>query len=214
MAIDCGRSKLLIENYVFTGDCFALAWIFCITAWHKTDLAIFSVLPCVTSRALCVTDKYLLKMSPNKLRPPQHLNKGFLWHSLMPLTTFFLSWFPFTGMDNSQDSRGRERTIFYSPLPVSPPAHKHSEIYLQLYTWDDYDITLAFTRLLLGEIYHHLIKSLFWLIDDFCFFTCWFDFRFCYSYLTWETGRLELASTIILILQANWLAKCASHLRR
>ena len=29
--------------------------------------------------------------------------------------------------------------------------------------------------------------------------------------MTWETGRLELASTIILVLQANPLTKCASH---
>ena len=35
---------------------------------HKTDLAIFSVLRCVTSWAMCLTDKYLWKTSPNKLR--------------------------------------------------------------------------------------------------------------------------------------------------
>ena len=29
--------------------------------------------------------------------------------------------------------------------------------------------------------------------------------------MTWETGGLELASTIILVLQANRLTKCASH---
>ena len=34
---------------------------------------------------------------------------------------------------------------------------------------------------------------------------------FCYSNLTRETGRLELASTITLVLQANRLTKCASH---
>ena len=49
-----------------------------------------------------------------------------------------------------------------------------------------------------------------WLIDEFCLFACWIEFRFCYSYMTWETGGLELASTIILVLQANRLAKCAS----
>ena len=36
--------------------------------------------------------------------------------------SFFLSGFSFTDTDNSQDSRGRERTIFYSTLPL-PPAH-------------------------------------------------------------------------------------------
>ena len=35
---------------------------------------------------------------------------------------------------------------------------------------------------------------------------------FCYSDLTWATGRDELASTITLVLQANRLTKCASHL--
>ena len=29
--------------------------------------------------------------------------------------------------------------------------------------------------------------------------------------MTWETGGLELAATIILVLQANRLTKCASH---
>ena len=37
----------------------------------------------------------------------------------------------FHGHCNSQDSRGREGTIFSSTLPL-PPAHKHSDIYLQL----------------------------------------------------------------------------------
>ena len=45
----------------------------------------------------------------------------------------------------------------------------------------------------------------------FCFFACWINFRFCYSYITWETGGLELASTIILLLQASHLTMCASH---
>ena len=36
---------------------------------------------------------------------------------------FFLSGFSFTDTDNSQDNRGRERTIFYSTVPL-PPAHE------------------------------------------------------------------------------------------
>ena len=40
---------------------------------------------------------------------------------------FFLSVFSFTDTDDSQDSRGREGTTFYSTLPL-PPAHKHSHI--------------------------------------------------------------------------------------
>ena len=50
-----------------------------------------------------------------------------------------------------------------------------------------------------------------WCDADFRLSVCWLDFRFCYSHLTWETGRLELESTIILVLKANWLTKCASH---
>ena len=104
---------------------------------------------------------------------------------------------------------GKGRGPFYCTLPL-PHAHQHC-------TWDDYHIfliaTLVFTRLLLDEFYH-LIELLFdWLTCnvDFRLFACWFDFRFCYSYFTWETGGLELASTIILVLQANQLTKCASH---
>ena len=74
------------------------------------------------------------------------------WYSI-----FVLLGFSFTDTDNSQDSRGREGTIFYSTLPL-PSVHKHSDIYLQLCTWDDYHIfliaPLVFTRLLLDEIYH------------------------------------------------------------
>ena len=69
---------------------------------------------------------------------------------------FFLSGLPFTDTDSIQDSRGREETIFYSTLPL-PPAHKHSDIYLELCMWVDYHIfliaPLVFTRLLLDEIY-------------------------------------------------------------
>ena len=54
---------------------------------------------------------------------------------------FFLSGFSFTDTDDSQDSRGREGTIFYSTLPL-PPAHDYSDIYLQLCMWDDYHMFL------------------------------------------------------------------------
>ena len=49
-----------------------------------------------------------------------------------------------------------------------------------------------------------------WCGVDFRLFVCWFGFRFCYSYLTWEINGLELASSIIFVLQANRLTKCAS----
>ena len=72
------------------------------------------------------------------------------------------------------EGKGREGTIFYSTLPL-PRAHEHSDINLQLCTWDDYHIfliaMLLFTRLLLGEIYH-LIELLF----DWLNMWCWFLF--------------------------------------
>ena len=40
------------------------------------------------------------------------------------LFVFFLSGFSFTDTDDSQDSRGRQGTFFYSTLPL-PPAHEH-----------------------------------------------------------------------------------------
>ena len=122
----------------------------------------------------------------------------------------------FTDTDDSQGSRGREGTIFYSTLPL-PPAHEHWDIYLQLCMWDDYHVfliaTLEFTRLLLDEIYHVIELPFEWLIDD-SVFVCLLDeliLGFCYSNLTLKIGEFELASTITLVLQANRLTKCASH---
>ena len=99
---------------------------------------------------------------------------------------FFLSGFSFKGADDSQDIRGREGTIFYSTLPL-PPAHEHSDTYLQLCMWDDYQVfliaTLVFTRLLLDEIYHLIELPFDWLIDD-TVFVCLLDeliLGLCYS---------------------------------
>ena len=52
-------------------------------------------------------------------------------NDLLQTANFFLSGFSFTDTDDSHNGRGREGTIFYSTLPL-PPAHKHSDIYLQL----------------------------------------------------------------------------------
>ena len=116
---------------------------------------------------------------------------------------FFLSGFSFTDTYNSQDSSGREGTIFYSTLPF-PPAHKYSDIYLQLWMWDDYQVfvitRLVFARLLLDEIYH-LIESPFdwlidWLIDD-AMFVCLLDkliLDFCYS--VFDMGQLWIWTCI------------------
>ena len=47
------------------------------------------------------------------------------------LYVFFLSGFSFKDTDDSQDSRRTEWTIIFAALP-HPPAHKHSNISLQL----------------------------------------------------------------------------------
>ena len=132
------------------------------------------------------------------------------------LTNFFSIRIFFTDTGNSQDSRGRDGTIFYSTLPL-PPTHKHWDIYLQLCMLDVYHVfliaTLVFTRLLLDEIYHLIELPFEWLIDG-AMFVCILDeliLGFCCSNLTLEFGGFEFASTIILVLQANWLTKCASH---
>ena len=59
---------------------------------------------------------------------------------------FFLSSFFFTNIDYSNDSSGKEGTIFYSTLPL-PPVHEHSDIYLQLCMWDNYHVFLIATLL-------------------------------------------------------------------
>ena len=117
-----------------------------------------------------------------------------IWHHF-----FFLSGFSFTDTDNSQDSRGKEGTFFYSTLPL-PPAHEHSDIFVQLCTWDVYHIfliaALAFTRLLLDEIYHH-IKLLFdWLMSYWLKFVClliWLGFVIAISHERnrWTRTRID-----------------------
>ena len=121
---------------------------------------------------------------------PYSISRTFHGHN------FFLSGFSFTGTDDSQDSKWREGTTFYSTLPLLP-AHEHSDIYLQRYMWDDYHVfliaTLVFTRLLLDKIYPLIELPFDWLIDD-AMFVCLLDeliLGFCYSDLTWETGGFD-----------------------
>ena len=124
----------------------------------------------------------------------------------------------FTDADDSQDSRGREGTIFYSTLPL-PPVHKHWDIYLQLCMWDHYHIfliaPLVFTRLLRDQIYHLIELPFDWVIMWhikflFVYVMIWF-WLFCYSNLRRETDGFELASAITLVLQDKRITKCASH---
>ena len=111
---------------------------------------------------------YRIKSSQRKIKSAtlNIIRFSNIFYFLFIYLFFFLSGFSFTYTDNSQDSR-EGRGPSYSILKL-PPAHEHSDIYLQLCTWDDYHIflfaTLVFTRLLLDEIYH-LIELLFdWLM--------------------------------------------------
>ena len=114
----------------------------------------------------------------------------------------------FTDTDDSQDSRGREGTIFYFSLPL-PSAQEHWHINLQLCMWDVYHVflfaTLVFTRLLHDKIYHLIELPFGWLIDDamFVFLLDELILGFCYSDLTLETGGFGLASFITLVLRTD-----------
>ena len=134
------------------------------------------------------------------------------------VSVFFLLGFSFTNTDDSQDSRGREETIFYSTLPLPSSAHKHLDIYFAtlhmrwlshisnhtacIYQaaprWDlpPYRVIIC----MIGDVILIFVCLLFDLIQG-----------FYYSYLTLETSGQEPATTIILVLQVNWLTKCTSH---
>ena len=115
--------------------------------------------------------------------------------------------------DESQDSRGKEGTIFYSSLPL-PPTHEH--LFATLHArW----LSHIFNRT--ACIYQTAIwwdlppyRITIWLIDDamliFVFLLDDLILGFCYNNLKQDTDGLELASTITLVLQTNRLSKCAS----
>ena len=108
------------------------------------------------------------------------------WSSLenghLEQATFFIRVF-FTDTNNSQDSRGREGTIFYSSLPL-PPVHEHSDIHLQLCMWDDYHIFNCIACIYQAATQWDLppYRITISLIDDvtlsFCLFTGWLDSSF------------------------------------
>ena len=134
------------------------------------------------------------------------------------MSVFFLSGFSFTDTDDSQDSRGREETIFYSTLPLPPSAYEHLDIYFATLhvRWLSYisnHTACIYQAAPRWDLPPYRVTI--WMIDDvLLIFVCLLvDLvqGFCYSYLILETGGLELATTTILVLQANWLTKCASH---
>ena len=70
------------------------------------------------------------------------------------LASFFLSSLSFTANANSQDSRAKT-DHHHSPLPLQP-AHKHSDIYMLLCTWDDYlvCVSLCPSSWMISSVYH------------------------------------------------------------
>ena len=95
--------------------------------------------------------------------------------------------------------------VYYSSQPPLP-VHDYWHIYLQLFMWDNYQVLLIASRLLLGT---------FWLLDDAIYVSVSLlnelILDFCYINLIRETGGFELLSINTLVKQAIWLTKCASH---
>ena len=119
-------------------------------------------------------------------------------------------------IDNSQDSRWREGTIlFLSTTSTRSRTFRHLFATLHV-RWLSHIFNRNACIYQIATRWHlPPYRITIWLIDDVILFlfVCmlnWF-FRFCYSYMTWQTSGLELASTIILVFQANGLTKCASH---
>ena len=112
---------------------------------------------------------------------------------------------------------GEGRGPSYSTLPI-PPAHKHSDIYLQLFMWDDYHIfliaTLVFTRLPLDGILPPSRITI-WLIDDVILIFVCLHVELILGFVTaiWHEKPVDSNShqlSIILVLQVNWLTNCAT----
>ena len=102
---------------------------------------------------------------------------------LFRFTFFFLWGLSFTDNEDSQDSRGREKTVFYSTLPLLPLTN------IQKFIWNfACEITITYFqshRLYLPDCYstrltilsnYHLIDC--WCEVSFCLFTWWFDSSF------------------------------------
>ena len=137
------------------------------------------------------------------------IGKHLCWSPFFFIRVFFHGHWQLT----AQQGKGRDHLI--------PLYHFHQLTNIQTFICNfAREMTITYfqsQRLCLPGCYsmRFITLSSYYLIDWWCnfdcyLFACWIDFRFCYSYRTWETGGLELASTIILVLQANQLTKCAS----
>ena len=129
---------------------------------------------------------------------------------------FFLSGFSFTDTGDSQDSKGREGTIFYStlPLPSRPRTFRHlvATFYVRWLSYIFNCTACIYQTVTRWDLPPYRITI--WLIDDVkLVFLCLLDdliLSFCFSNL--DTGN-RWARTHTLVLQANRLTKCTSHPR-
>ena len=138
------------------------------------------------------------------------------WEDVLTLKTeiFFFSvrvFFHRHWQLTGQQGKGGYHLLFHSTTLTHSQTFR-TTLYVR---WDHIFLTstLVFTRLLLMRL---TTLSNYYLVDSWCnlnfrLVACWFDFRFCYSYLTWEISGLELSSTIIIVLQVNRLTKRAIH---
>ena len=127
------------------------------------------------------------------------------------LISFFFPFFSirvfFSWILTTHRTAGEERGPSL-PLPSFPLCHFHPFTNVQAFICNfarEMTITYFYQCLYLPDCYSMRFTTLsnYYLIDwwcnvDFRLFGCWFDFRFCYSYFTWETGGFELTSTISL----------------
>ena len=126
-----------------------------------------------------------------------------IFHSI--IISFIRVFFRDTG--NSQNSREREGTIFYSTVPL-PPAHEHWDIYLQLCMWDDYNACVYQTATLRYlQPYWITICVIYWWCNV-CLFNWWIDTRFLSQGFDIANRWIELTSNITLVLQPNRQNKC------
>ena len=82
-----------------------------------------------------------------------------------------------------QQGKGGDQFLFHS---TTPPVHEHSDIYLQLFMWDNYHIFFNCTACIYQTATRWDLppyRTTIWLIDD-------------------------LMLIFVLVLQASWLTKC------
>ena len=128
-------------------------------------------------------------------------------HALLHLLFFYQGFLSRTlTIHRTAEEGGVDHLLFHSTTWTHSRTFRYSFATLHV-RWDDYHIFLI-TTLCLPDCYSMRFTTLsnyylsdWWCDVDFLLFNCWFPFRFCYNYLTWEVGGLKFALTIILVLQ-------------